>query len=518
MFSKLFPQSPSKALAILALSISPIALGDEPVQKPNLVFILADDLGWADTTLYGHTTLYETPNIDRLAKLGMTFTHAYADSPLCSPTRSAILTGLSPARTGITAPNAHLPKVILEASPGKRAPAGKKSVSPQIVSRLDTSYYTMAEAFSDAGYATGHFGKWHLGHKPYSPLEHGFDIDLPHWPGPGPAGSFLAPWKFPDFDHDPQLPHEHIEDRMAKEARAFMKAHKDGPFFLNYWMFSVHAPFDAKDELIAKYRKKVEPEAAQRSAIYAAMIESMDDAVGTLLDTIEELGIAEHTIIVFYSDNGGNMYNEVEGTAPTSNAPLRGGKANVYEGGVRVPCIVRWPGITQSDSKSAAVIQGADFFPTFVESLPIAAEPDQEFDGISILPALSGQPLDREAIFSYYPHSPPIPEWLPPSVTVWRDDWKLIRLFHQGVSGAHRYKLYNLKEDLSEANNLAQTHPKKLDELDALIEEFLTDTKAVTPGRNPDFKLSAYQPELEGTASLRPSRERVPKGKVEAAD
>ena len=297
-------------------------------EKPNIVFILADDLGWADTSLYGHTRLYQTPHIERLAKRGMTFTRAYSASPLCSPTRSSILTGLHPATTGLTAPNCHLPQVILKATPGKKGNPGKKALQPNVGTRLDPEQTTIAEALKEAGYANGHFGKWHLGKEPYSPLEHGFDIDIPHWPGPGPAGSFVAPWKFPDFD--PDTPDQHIEDRMAKEAVAFMEEHKDGPFFLNYWMFSVHAPFDAKKDLIEKYRPLIDPKDPQRSPTYAAMIESMDDAVGTLLDAIDRIGIADNTIVLFFSDNGGNMYNEVDDTTPTSNAPLRGGKASMF--------------------------------------------------------------------------------------------------------------------------------------------------------------------------------------------
>ncbi len=215
--------------------------------------------------------------------------------------------------------------------------------------------------FKDNGYATGHFGKWHLGPEPYSPLQHGFDVDVPHHPGPGPAGSYVAPWKFKDFDHDPDVPDQHIEDRMAKEAVAFLEQHQDEPFFLNYWMFSVHAPFDAKQSLIDQYRKQVDPSDPQRSPTYAAMIESMDDAVGTLLDTLDRLKIADNTIIVFASDNGGNMYNEVDGTTATSNAPLRGGKATMYEGGVRGPAVVAYPGHVKAGSHSDEVIQSCDY-------------------------------------------------------------------------------------------------------------------------------------------------------------
>ncbi len=266
-------------------------------RKPNVLLILADDLGWSDTTLFGTTTLYKTPNVERLAQRGMTFSRAYSSSPLCSPTRASIMTGLSPARHGITAPNCHTPKVILSAIPRASGSPKQYATLPDSVTRLKTEYYTLAEMFRDQGYATGHFGKWHLGPEPYSPLQHGFDVDVPHFSGPGPAGSYVAPWKFPDFDHDPAIPNQHIEDRMAQEASSFIEQHANQPFFLNYWMFSVHAPFNAKPELVDKYRKVVDPNDPQHCPTYAAMIESMDDAIGKLLDTprsARDRGIHHH--------------------------------------------------------------------------------------------------------------------------------------------------------------------------------------------------------------------------------
>ncbi len=471
--------------------------------KPNIVFIMADDLGWADTTLYGNTKFYKTPNLERLAKRGMLFTRAYSASPLCSPTRASILTGMSPARLGLTTPNCHVPQVVLEASVGKKAGPGEKAIAPTPVSRLKTTYFTLPKALKAAGYATGHFGKWHLGPDPYSALQQGFDVDVPHWPGPGPAGSYVAPWKFKDFDADPGEPDQHIEDRMAKEAAAWMEKHKDAPFFLNYWMFSVHAPFDAKAALIEKYRVRVDPKDPQRSPTYAAMVESMDDAVGTLLDTLDRLKIADRTLIVFFSDNGGNMYSEVDGTTPTSNAPLRGGKATVFEGGIRVPCLVSYPGEVGAGTKSDAVIQSSDFYPTFLEVLGLKPQPDQRFDGISIVPALNGQPLTREAIFTYFPHDPPVPDWVPPSVAVHSGDWKLIRIFHGGETGAHGWKLFNLREDIGEKNDLAAKEPERVKSMDALIGKFLADTKAVVPVPNPDFDPAKYRPENEGKGTAK---------------
>jgi len=476
----------------------------ERERQPNVLFILADDLGWSDTTLFGTTTLYETPNIAKLAARGMTFSRAYACSPLCSPTRASILTGLSPARIGITAPNCHTPQVVLKATPSDNGPPNLHAAAVNSVTRFDTKYFTLAEALKEQGYATGHFGKWHLGKDPYSPLQHGFDVDVPHWHGPGPAGSYVAPWKFPDFD--PDRPDQHLEDRMADEAVAFMETHRDAPFFLNYWMFRVHARFDATRTLIEKYAGKVQQNEPQRCPTYAAMIESMDDAVGRLLDRLDELELADNTIIIFASDNGGNMYSEVDGEVPTSNTPLRGGKATMYEGGVRGPGIVVQPGHIKAGSRSDEVIQSSDFYPTLLELLNVKPQEGQQFDGISIVPALEGKPLERDAIFTYFPHNPKIPDWLPPAVSVHHGDWKLIRLFHAGENGAHRWKLFNLKKDLGETNDLATDQPERVRNLDAMIERFLKQTNAVVPVPNKNFDPAKFHIEEEGI-----SRRKVPK-------
>ncbi len=479
----------SLAVFLQIIAATNPAAAQNTAERPNIVFILADDLGWSDTTLFGTTKFYQTPNLERLAKRGMLFTRAYSASPLCSPTRASILTGQNPARTGITAPNCHLPEVRLAASVRKSAPATSKALECESATRLSTNYFTLAEALKQQGYATGHFGKWHLGPTPYSPLEQSFDVDLPHHAGPGPAGSFIAPWKFKDFKERTQA--EHIEDRMSDEAVAWMTANKDRPFFLNYWQFSVHAPFDAKKALIEKHRARVDPKDPQRSPTYAAMIESMDDSVGKLLDALDRLGIADRTAVVFFSDNGGNMYNEVDGTTPTSNAPLRGGKATVYEGGVRVPCVVSWPKLTKPGSRSGAVVQSTDFYPTFLELLGMNAQPGQIFDGFSIATALRGQTLAREAIFTFFPHSPKVPDSLPAAVTVVTDEWNLIRLFHQGNNGAHAYQLYNLKSDVGEAHDLSASQPDRVKQLDGLIAKFLADTKAVVPVPNPAYRAGA---------------------------
>ena len=235
-----------------------IELQAQETEKPmNIIFILADDLGWNDVTLYGNRNLYETPNIERLSHRGLTFTRAYAASPLCSPTRASILTGQTAARNGITSPVCHVEAVHTKAYLNKNAKPGNKIIDCQSATRLDTQLPTLGKLIKAEGYSTAHFGKWHLGREPYTPFEHGFDMDIPHWPGPGPAGSYVAPWKFPDFKEN--YPQEHIEDRMADEAVKWLRAvDKEKPFFMNYWQFSVHAPFNAKESLIEYYRNKVE--------------------------------------------------------------------------------------------------------------------------------------------------------------------------------------------------------------------------------------------------------------------
>lgn len=298
---------------------------------------------------------------------------------------------------------------------------------------------------------------------------------------------------------------------MAKEAVQWMEQHRDKPFYLNYWMFSVHAPFDAKSALIEKHRKRVDPEDPQRSPTYAAMVESMDDAVGTLLDALDRMGVADNTIVIFTSDNGGNMYNEVDGTTPTSNTPLRGGKGNMWEGGTRVPCVVVWPGVVKPGSRSEALVQSEDYYPTLLDALGLRPEPGQRFDGQSIMPALKGEPFTHKPIFQFFPHETRVPDWLPPAVSVHRGDWKLIRIFHGGENQTHRYLLFNLSTDPGERKNLAESKPELVKELDGLISAFLKDTEAVVPVPNPDFDPAQYHPEEEGKAKPRRTGQAKPR-------
>lgn len=486
---------------MLASSASLYAAGTAS-SKPNILFIMADDLGWRDLGCFG-SKFHQTPNIDKLAARGVMFTQAYAANPLCSPTRSSVLTGLWPARIGITAPVCHLPQVVLEKQLVKGNPKMPVLVASS-VTRLKTDYVTLPRVLHDAGYRTGHFGKWHLGAEPYSPLQHGFDVDWPHWWGPGPAGSYVAPWKFPASLKIESKPGEHIEDMVSSQVVKFIRENKDRPFFVNYWPFSVHAPYDAKDKLVAKYRKLADPSNPQRNPVYAAMVESLDDSVGRVLDALDECGIADRTIIIFFSDNGGISWGgkgdaiehkstrfQPDMTAPpTSNLPLRNGKASLYEGGVREPCIVVWPGVTKSGTTNDAMIQSIDWMPTLLEMAGVPLPKNAKPDGLSLAPLLRGGTLERDTIFCHFPHDTPA-SGQHPGTSVRRGDWKLIRLYAQNDDGTDQLELYNLRDDLGETKNLAADEPQRVRELNALITKFLADTGAVVPVRNPSYKPGA---------------------------
>ncbi len=492
------------AVAVLTLVLAmPAVLHAADSGRPNILFILADDLGWRDLGCYG-SSYYRTPNIDRLAARGMRFTQAYAANPLCSPTRSSVLTGLWPARTGITAPVCHLPQVVLEKGLVKGNPKMPVLVANS-VTRLKTSYVTLPEVLREAGYRTGHFGKWHLGAEPYSPLQHGFDVDWPHWSGPGPAGSYVAPWKYPAGLGVKGKPGEHIEDTLASHVVQFIRENKDRPFFANYWTFSVHAPYDAKDELVAKYRGLVNPSNPQRNPVYAAMVESLDDGVGRVLAALEECGIADKTIVVFFSDNGGVSWSG-QGAAkhksvrfqadmkapPTSNLPLRNGKASLYEGGVREPCIIIWPSVTRPGTVNDSVIQSIDWMPTLLDMAGVPIPRGVKPDGISLVSMLKGGSLARDAIFTHFPHDTPA-SGQHPGTSVRQGDWKLIRLFAQNDEGSDRLELYNLHEDPGESKNRAAEKPEIARELNERITSFLTEAEAVVPVRNPKYRPASQQ-------------------------
>lgn len=481
----------------------------------NLLFILADDLGWRDVGCFG-STFYETPNIDRLAKRGVRFTQAYAANPLCSPTRASIQTGLYPARIGITAPACHVPQVQLEKKLAKGNPKFKV-LNADSLTRLKPDYFTLAEALHEAGYATAHFGKWHLGYNlpqhpgdHYEPKDRGFDSDFPHTPAaPGPGGGYLAPWK---FIKDPALvaqPGEHIEDRMSAEAAKCIRAHKDRPFYINYCAYSVHSPWNARHDYIAYFKAKADEKNPQHNPLYAAMVKSLDDGVGRLLAAVDEAGVADRTIIVFFSDNGGYSYppkvtdpEGFENVPATSNLPLRSGKASLYEGGTREPCIIVWPDKIKPDTTSEALFQSVDFYPTLLAMCGLRPHGDLKLDGLDQTATLLGGAAVRDRVFCHFPHGSTnqavnIPGMLP-GTYVRRGDWKLLRFFADNDDGSDRFELYNLKDDVGETHNRAAEQPELVRELNGLISGFLRDTEAVIPIRNPDYVVPGPADPLQG--------------------
>jgi arylsulfatase A-like enzyme len=494
-------------LVCAAFAVAALAAGGRAA-PPNVVFILADDLGGRDVGCYG-STFHKTPHIDALARRGLLFTDAYAASPLCSPTRASILTGLAPARIGITAPNCHLPAVQLTKRLAGGGP-GTRVLAADSVTRLKTEYVTLPEVLHAAGYRTGHFGKWHLGAEPYSPLEQGFDVDLPHTPGPGPGGGngYFAPWA---FWKGAGKPGDQIDDRMAAEAVKFIRANKDRPFFLNFWTFAVHSPWMAKPDYVKEAAGRVDPDSPQRHPVYAAMVRSLDDAVGRLVEALDENGLTENTIVIFTSDNGAwhNAAREATnapayaGVPVTSNAPFRSGKASNYEGGTRVPLVIDWPGHTKPGSRTGAVVQSTDFFPTLLTMTGVAKPADVKFDGVNFAPVIAGKPLPDRAIFSHFPHGGRTDiDGFRPGTWVRRGNWKLVRFFADAPDGSDTLELYDLAADPSEAKNRAADRPELARELNALITGFLQETDAVIPKANP-----AYRAPTPAVAGWTPSKD-----------
>jgi arylsulfatase A-like enzyme len=492
-------------------------------KKPNVVFFMADDMGWMDTPVYG-SQYYETPNLVRLAEQGMVFTDAYAANPLCSPTRASILTGKYPARLKITTPTCHLPPRPPDAPLFRKSgPPARKVLTPISRRFLPPKEYTIAEALGDAGYATAHIGKWHLGRNPeHWAREQGFGLTRHGAPDPGPP-SYHSPYGFQSGTLPAGPKGEYITDRLTDEAVAFIEANRDRPFLLHLWHYAVHGPWGHKEEITKRFAKKKDPRGKQGNPIMASMLKSMDASLGRVMAALDRLGLAENTLLIFFSDNGGNVHSLTQSDTrtmrvrpghrrwpmvqswrkyadhlpPTNNAPLRGGKATIYEGGQRVPCVIRWPGVVEPGIHSAELVSSVDFYPTLLEAVGAEPKPGQVIDGVSLLPALKGKPLDREAVFCHFPHS--FGRRSPAATSVRKGHWKLIRVYDTSQHFPEPFELYNLAEDIGETTNLAGEMPEKVRELNALIDEFLEETDAAVPIPNPN-----YNPRLRPVAGWRP--------------
>ncbi len=451
--------------------------------KPNVLLILADDLGWMDTSLYG-SRYYRTPNIDALMRSGVRYTDAYSANPLCSPTRASILTGMYPTRFGFTAPNGHLAQEVLTPSMPKQAPPRFRAVQAPSSTRLPLEAVTLAEMFKQAGYATAHFGKWHLGWPPYDQKAQGFDTVAPGGSYPGPP-SFLSPWKMRDYADG--APGEHIDNRLTTEAEHFLEANRDAPWFMAFWTFSVHAPFQAEAARIEAERSRVPSSGDQRNPIMSAMIGAMDDAIGRLMLALDRLELTANTIVLFVSDNGGNMYDRVEGMPPTNNAPLRSGKGNIYDGGVRVPMSISWPGRVPPGRVSSERVMSIDIAPTLLELARIRQPAGVRFDGFSLAPTLHGKPLKPRTLHVHFPHYVPATGNLP-ACAAYQDQWKLIRFFADNPDQSDRLELYDLRRDPGETVNLASRQPGQVSAMNKSIDIFLRQTGALTPFANPNYQ------------------------------
>jgi len=475
---------------IVGFQINTILAAVKAPSRPNIIFFLVDDMGWMDCTVYG-SKYYETPNIDRLAKRGIVFTNAYTASPLCSPTRASIMTGKYPERFHLTTPAGHL-------APNPEAPLMKDSavewnkvVCPDSRTFMPLEEFTIAEALKTAGYSTVHIGKWHLGHEAYWPEHQGFDLNIAGGNYPGPA-SYFSPYNNVKLPDGPDK--EYITDRLTDEALKYIETHTDAPFFMNLWHFAVHAPYQGQMDMIRKYEQKKDPRGKQDNAIMGAMLESMDKSLGRIMDKLIELKMDDNTIIIFFSDNGGNMYDLINGKTATNNFPLKMGKGNIHEGGVKVPCIISWPGTIKPNQASEQPISSIDFYPTLLNIAGLNPQKDQVIDGESLYPLLlKGKTLKKRELYCHFPHYIPATDNYP-STSVRSGDWKLVRVYGEGPGQTPAYELYNLKTDISEKNNLAALNPKLVAKLDKLIENHVNKTQGIFPIANPKYKPGTESP------------------------
>jgi arylsulfatase A-like enzyme len=510
-----------RTLALLAVFAAAFP-GHAAERPPNVVFFLVDDMGWRDVACFG-STFYETPHIDRFARQGVRFTQAYAACHVCSPTRASIMTGKYPGRLDLT-----------DWLSGRREFAFQQFLSAEKLQALPLEEFTLAEALKAKGYRTGIFGKWHLGNAEAGPLNQGFDIQVPSWNGCCPKGGYHPPYKMQGLKIEGE-PDVYLTDRLTSLALDFMGQGTDQPFFLYLSHFSVHDPIQGRKDLVEKYRAKlarlsplegpafilegnpddknplsrkqltallddpshrghrvlpqrtIKIKQRQDNIEFAAMVESIDESLGRVLKKLDEMGQADNTIVIFYSDNGGmsagNFGNpdrvvqekQLDQAYATSNLPLRGAKGWLYEGGVRVPMIVKWPGKGRAGVVCEEPVISPDFYPSILEMVGLPARPGQHKDGKSFVPALLGRSFERGAIYWHFPHYSNH-GMQSPGGAIRLGDYKLLEYFEN-----HTAQLFNLEDDIGEQNDLAQAEPQKTAELLALLRAWRKDVSARMP-------------------------------------
>ncbi len=470
-------------------------------QKTNIIFFLADDLGWRDVACYG-STFYETPNIDQLAREGMTFNNAYAACPVSSPTRASIQTGRYPARIGITD---WIKGHQYEKNYMNKIKASCPVLPAENLFNMPLSEITIAEALKTNGYRTAHIGKWHCStDSAYFPQYQGYDINIGGCAKGSPesegGGSYFVPYNNPNLPDGPKG--EYLTDRLGNECVKIIQKYKDGPFFINFPFYQVHTPLVAKPDKLKYFQEKAHrlgldtlksfndnpvwaakesikfpyrERIVQNHATYAAMIASMDENVGKVIAELKRLGLYENTIIIFTSDNGGLSTDD---RSPTSNLPLKAGKAFLYEGGIREPLIALWKNHIAPGSKSETLVSSVDYFPTLLEMTHTQEPKDDIIDGKSFLESLNGKKQDRGAIYWHYPHYHPLGGR--PASAIREGDYKLIEFLDNGD-----LELYNIRTDIGETTNLASTQKELTQKMLAKLKQWRLDVKAKMLVKNP---------------------------------
>lgn len=488
-------------LTLIFISFYP-SYGNEPLKtaknedRPNVLFILVDDLGWTDVGFNG-SDFYETPTIDGLANDGVRFTQAYAASGVCSPTRASIMSGKHPARLNCTdyfgAPqpdNIESHAVFTDPEHPLFSNGQHRKLLPAVYNeKLDLEEVTIAEELKKAGYKTFFAGKWHLGPRGFWPTDQGFDVNKGGYTSGGPwtGNHYFSPYEMPTLENGPEG--ELLTYRLARETNTFIDNNKSNPFFAFLSFYAVHTPLMTTASLEKKYEQK--KEAFQRTtkwgdetghklrlnqthAVYAGMIETMDRALGMIIDKLKALGLYENTIIFLMSDNGGLATSE---GWPTSNLPLRAGKGWLYEGGIREPMIVRWPGNTVEGNIIQEPVISHDFYPTILEMLQLQPTMDKEIDGVSFVPLIKNKDRKERPLYWHYPHYSN--QGSEPASAIRYGDWKLIYWYE-----THQMELYNIAEDIGETKNLINQHPGKAEKLKKMLNNWLDEVDAQKPTKN----------------------------------